>query len=154
MRHRPLTIFAVMCLIVQAALLALWLRGLYFQDKVQFSCFGHFCILASHPHHLNFLVHHDNYGHDAPAQWLLGRPAIPPTANFLEVGIAPRSSAVTELWLPHWLPLLLLSAAPLRWWMVKRTEKRRSRSGLCVQCGYDLRATPDRCPECGMVVEI
>jgi len=33
--------------------------------------------------------------------------------------------------------------------LVTRRYRRRARLGLCMRCGYDLRASTGRCPECG-----
>ncbi len=46
--------------------------------------------------------------------------------------------------------LALISAAIPALWIVRR-YRRRQLHGMCAHCGYDLRATPDRCPECGSV---
>ena len=56
------------------------------------------------------------------------------------------------LTVPCWLAVVLTGALPVMWyWRFrrKRAERRRSVQGLCIACGYDLRATKDRCPECG-----
>jgi hypothetical protein len=59
------------------------------------------------------------------------------------------------IWLRYAYIALLAALLPGIWlWQRLRELKiqRRIRRGQCRQCGYDLRATPDRCPECGTVV--
>ena len=52
--------------------------------------------------------------------------------------------------LPLWIPTLVFGISlylcrPL----LSHRRRKRKKLGLCVKCGYDLRASEDRCPECG-----
>jgi hypothetical protein len=49
---------------------------------------------------------------------------------------------------PCWFTALLFAIPPSAWVRAK-VHRRAVRAGLCPVCGYDMRATPDRCPECG-----
>jgi hypothetical protein len=50
---------------------------------------------------------------------------------------------------PVWFLVVLTAVAPVQKLLRTLTIRRRTRQGQCPACGYDLRATPDRCPECG-----
>ncbi len=53
---------------------------------------------------------------------------------------------------PYWILVLVASAYPA-FWIVgcirRRVARVRVERGQCPSCGYDLRASPARCPECG-----
>jgi hypothetical protein len=51
---------------------------------------------------------------------------------------------------PLWALLLALGVYQT-WWLNNCYGRfvRRTRSGTCIECGYDLRASTERCPECG-----
>lgn len=61
-----------------------------------------------------------------------------------------RFRAVTA---PHWFWILLTGIPPAIWFHHRRRHALRLRRGLCLTCGYDLRASKERCPECGTLMQ-
>jgi hypothetical protein len=59
---------------------------------------------------------------------------------------------------PYWAIVLLSGAAAAPWLrtagrrLIDLRRRRRAGRGLCGRCGYDVRASPERCPECGEAV--
>ena len=53
---------------------------------------------------------------------------------------------------PYWLIVPVTAILPVRWWLIRRRQRARGVTGRCLGCGYDLRGSPERCPECGAAV--
>lgn len=72
------------------------------------------------------------------------------SSGFTRVSITLGGSAFTYVQFPFWALVAASGVLPVSRWSVAtiRTLRRR-RLGLCRSCGYDLRASPERCPECG-----
>ena len=109
----------------------------------------------------------DGYFKEHPAGWTRqthlpwGYPAVtsaaPPSLQWGGVvvstepwpGMGLQSYPCFRMALPFWLLATAFATPPVAAAYRRWRRHHRSKHNRCRACGYDLRATPDRCPECG-----
>jgi hypothetical protein len=101
---------------------------------------GRFVVHNAADHFLNTL---ERMGID-PQKFAVGQPIQPPQRR-------PEPMKLVQIRIPYWPVVIASAVLPLIWFHGWRRRRAERHIGRCPTCGYDLRGTPDRCPECGTV---
>jgi hypothetical protein len=162
MRRRLFTGLSAVSLLLCVATIGLWVRSAWRWDHV-----GRY---QSGPGRYRVCAWDSNRGRMS-LNWgeLLGASQAPGAVRWVRGGGRPRDITVTpwQRWVyeyrstsngaatihyfaVHDAWLVVVTAVLPAWWLLALRRRRRlAAQGRCLACGYDLRATPGRCPECG-----
>jgi hypothetical protein len=176
LKRRLLNLLTALSLVLCVAAAALWVRSERFQDKLQvrprdggslvvhvfwargkIACtqtYGPANGVLAPGRRVQFEADRGRFPPvDLYANWKARGPAFY-GGGFAVLSAAPESGARGGVLVPLWSLTSLLAVPPALWLTLKvrrRLQRREGRErGRCRSCGYDLRATPNRCPECGL----
>jgi hypothetical protein len=149
--RRLLNATAVLSMALIVVVSVLWVRNFWVVEWVHWNAPRWFASVSSNDCTLQLWIlprHVDDWD----PGWNYGNA---PNERFFEYfwGV-PRLATDGELKaaIPYWVLTAASACASLVAWGIRRLRRKESDySGRCPACGYDLRATPDRCPECGSV---
>jgi hypothetical protein len=86
----------------------------------------------------------------SPTRDDIPRSALPRMAELRTPNMRPSAPPLMRrITVPFWMVVAGTAVLPIRSAVRRRRSIRRSVLGICQSCGYDLRASPGRCPECG-----
>jgi hypothetical protein len=147
MRRRLLRALLILCTLLACASLALEVTGLLREDQIDFELGKRHFMIVGTPHRFCIVMWPNRwvgyairFSHDDNV--------VPASAGSLKPQVSGDFIAI-----PYWLIFLLTAPWPAWWFVRQRKRNARRLAGLCEHCGYDLRASPDRCPECGATVD-
>jgi hypothetical protein len=159
MKRRVLNFLTAGSLLALVATVPLWVRSYHAMDTVGVVRLSQSVSVESDAGRISLIYDRFRFS-GGPPRWSFVRyrgfiwdaSLIPPRYSILGVEwrtVAWPNSRLRALTVPYWMIAGAATVAPML--SVRRMIHRRSRrsDGRCAGCGYDLRATPDRCPECG-----
>lgn len=68
--------------------------------------------------------------------------------------VAPPTTFQLNVQVPDWVLCIGTAILPTIECLRLRRRRKSKAAGLCAYCGYDLRASKDRCPECGTMFPV
>jgi hypothetical protein len=157
-------------LIVFLAIMAIWARSYWVADEVLDECLYVAGDCANDATRRLFISSRGSLQvmiHPAPPRfpeevkvfrngWLLHHWTPSSTSNGISAGMQSLvkfrlaiEDSVVIVRCPHWAVAMLTLVLPVR--QIRRWATRRP--GMCTTCGYDLRASPNCCPECGEILK-
>jgi hypothetical protein len=161
MKRRLFNILSALSLVVCIATPVLWVRSLWVADTVHWSSGGRLyavnLLSVKGVLGLGVVRYPQPHSSVAPSEWQTFRrdqvnDIEPFRWSFLGVAVKTGSDADGQgiaVKVSCWFLLGVSAVLPARWFWVWRRARMIERQGRCRKCGYDLRASPERCPECG-----
>jgi hypothetical protein len=166
MRRKLFTLAAASSAVLCAAVCVLWVRSYWVSDSWERDVPGTRVGVGSYSGHVwwarkqykGTIMFNRTPGYHAIPTEAFATNTLPPTwefagfrwTHFRLTGGLVLPFVSQEFRVPDWAVVLATGALPSVW-LARRIRRQRRAAGLCPACGYDLRATPDRCPECGTI---
>ena len=163
MLRRIRTLASILSLLLMLAAAALWVRSYRTEDLVGYNRKG-VGSLSAWSRDGRLALWHDRYEqlgilqrrrvgweYEAnpmrkPGRWPDGTPGF---WGFVAERDQRGQDAYRAVAIPLWALAALFAIPPAMGIWARARRRAAQRLGLCPVCNYDLRATPDRCPECG-----
>jgi hypothetical protein len=151
MKRVASNVTVALCLLAALLSAALWARGLSVRDEIVVHAAGRKWIVSTFPHHL-FVLGHTDPGPWRAESYELGMTQYPAAPRYWELRYEADVNGLVRIGIPFWLLVLVATGPPAYSCLRRFRDLRWRHRGLCRACGYDLRASRDRCPECGMAI--